>query len=236
MGNMPALSGMVYCADCGRKLYQVRCTTMNQKDYMVCYSYRKIKGACTSHQIRNEVIENLLLEKLQNLLAFVGRHEDIFVRLATKQSKEEMNRSLRDGKRELEQATARMQKLDAIIQRLYEDNIDGKISDDRFAKMTASYEQEQAELEARIVELRDLMDEAKAKSDGIDSFLKIVRGRTEITELTPAIIREFVDKIYVHQAVDFEGQRIQQIDIAWNFIGVFDPPKSDIEATKEKSA
>lgn len=236
MGDMPALSGIVYCADCGRKLYQVRCTTMNQKDYMVCSGYRKIKGACTSHQIRNEVIENLLLEKLQNLLAFIGRHEDIFVRLATKQSKEEMNRSLRDGKRELEQATARMQKLDAIIQRLYEDNIDGKISDDRFAKMTASYEKEQAELEARIVELRDLMDAAKAKSDGIDSFLKIVRGRTEITELTPTIIQEFVDKIYVHQAVDFEGQRIQQIDIAWNFIGVFDPPKSDIEATKEKSA
>lgn len=80
------------------------------------------------------------------------------------------------------------------------------------------------------------MDVEKAKSDGIDSFLKIVRGRTEITELTPTIILEFVDKIYVHQAVDFEGQRIQQIDIDWNFIGVFDPPKSDIEATKERSA
>ena len=196
---------------------------------MVCSGYRKIKGACTSHQIRNEVIE-LLLEKLQK-----GRHEEIFVRLATKQSQEEMNRSLRQ--RELEQATARMQKLDAIIQRLYEDNLDGKISDDdRFAKMTASYEQEQTELEARVAELHDLMDAAKAKSDGIDSFLKIVRGRTEITELTPTIIREFVDKIYVHQAVDFEGQRIQQIDIAWNFIGVFDPPESDIEATKGKSA
>ena len=102
--------------------------------------------------------------------------------------------------------------------------------------MTASYEKEQAELEARIVELRDLMDAAKAKSDGIDSFLKIVRGRTEITELTPTIIQEFVDKIYVHQAVDFEGQRIQQIDIAWNFIGVFDPPESDLELIKGESA
>ena len=83
--------------------------------------------------------------------------------------------------------------------------------------------------------LRNLLYIVKAKSDGIDSLLKIVRGRTEITELTPTIIREFVDKIYVHQAVDFEGQRIQQIDIAWNFIGVFDPPESDIEAAKGKS-
>ena len=147
-----------------------------------------------------------------------------------------MDRSLRDGKRELEQATACMQKLDSIIQRLYEDNIDGKISDDRFAKMTDSYEQEQTELKARIAELHDLLAEAKAKSDGIESFLKMVRGRTEITELTPTIIREFVDKIYVHQAVDFEGQRIQQIDIAWNFIGVFDPPESDLELIKGESA
>lgn len=236
MGEMPALSGMVYCADCGRKLYQVRCTTMKQKEYMVCSGYRKIKGACTSHQIRNEVIENLLLEKLQNLLAFIGRHEDIFVRLKSAQSKEGREHDIREYKRELEQATARMQKLDTIIQRLYEDNLDGKISDDRFGKMTASYEQEQTELEARTAELHTILAEAKAKSDGIESFLKIVRGRMTVTELTPMIIREFVDKIYVHQAVDFEGQRIQQIDIAWNFIGVFDPPESDLELIKGKSA
>ena len=236
MGEMPALSGMVFCADCGRKLYQVRCTTMKQKEYMVCSGYRKIKGSCTSHQIRNEVIENPVLEKLQNLLSFIGRHEAIFVRLKMAQSQEEMNRNLRDGKRELEQATARMQKPDSIIQRLYEDNIDGKISDERFAKMTASYEQEQTELKARIAELHGLLAEAKAKSDGIESFLKMVRGRTAITELTPTIIREFVDKIYVHQAVDFEGHRIQQIDIQWNFIGVFDPPESDLELIKGESA
>ncbi len=170
MGEMPALSGMVFCADCGRKLYQVRYTTMKQKEYMVCSGYRKIKGACTSHQIRNEVIENLLLEKLQNLLSFIGRHESIFVRLKMAQSQEEMNRSLRDGKRELEQATARMQKLDAIIQRLYEDNIDGKISDDRFAKMTASYEQEQTELKARIAELHDLRLKQRQSRTALTAF------------------------------------------------------------------
>ena len=203
---------------------------------MVCSGYRKIKGSCTSHQIRNEVIEDLLLEKIRNILAYIGRHESTFVRSVTEQSQEEMIRSLREGKRELEQANARMQKLDTIIQRLYEDNLDGKISDDRYIKMTANYEQEQADLEARIAELQDLMAAAKDKSESVDSFLKIVRNRTEITELTPAIIREFVDKIYVHQAVDFEGHRIQQIDIAWNFIGIFDPPESDIETTKGKSA
>lgn len=236
MGEMPALSGMVYCADCGRKLYQVRCTTMKQKEYMVCSGYRKIKGSCTSHQIRNEVIENLLLEKLQNPLAFIGRHEAIFVRLQMAQTEECREHDIREYKREPDQAKARMQKLDSIIQRLYEDNIDGKISNDRFAKMTVSYEQEQSELEARYAELHDLLAAAKAKSDGIDSFLKMVRGRTGITELTPTIIRESVDKIYVHQAVDFEGHRIQQIDIQWNFIGVFDPPESDLELIKGKSA
>lgn len=81
-----------------------------------------------------------------------------------------------------------------------------------------------------------LLAEAKAKSDGIESFLKIVRGRMTATELTPAIIREFVDKIYVHQVVNFEGHKIQQIDIAWNFIDVFDPPESDLELIKRESA
>ena len=236
MGEMPMLSGMVFCADCGRKLYQVRGRNMKQKEYMVCSGYRKIKGACTSHSIQNAVIEEFLLEKIRLIHAFVGKHEALFVRLATEQSRAEMAQSLRDAKRELEQASARMQKLDAIIQRLYEDNLDGKISDDRFAKMSASYEREQAELNTRIAALDAEIEKAKTKSDGVDSFLKIVRSRTEIAELTPTIIREFVDKIHVHQAVQFEGERIQQIDIEWNFIGIFDPPESDLEELTEKSA
>ena len=129
-----------------------------------------------------------------------------------------------------------MRKLDEIIQKLYEDNLDGKISDDRFAKMSANYEQEQSTLEARVSELQDMLSAAKSKTEGVDSFLKIIRGRTEITELDATIIREFVDKIYVHQAVDFEGHRIQQIDIAWNFIGIFDPPDYDPDDSNGESA
>ena len=147
-----------------------------------------------------------------------------------------MDRNLRDGKRELEQAKSRMHKLDEIIQKLYEDNLDGKISDDRFSKMSANYEEEQATLESRVTALQDMIDTATAKNDAAESFLKLVQGRKDVRELTAKIIREFVDKIYVHQAVDFNGHRIQQIDIAWNFIGIFDPPASDLDDTKGKSA
>ena len=236
MGEMPILSGMVFCADCGRKLYQVRCSTMKQKEYMVCSGYRKIRGACTSHQVRNEVLEDLLLEKIRNIIAFVGRHEDMFVRLVTENEQNKLDRSLRDGKRELDQAKARMHKLDEIIQKLYEDNVDGKISDDRFSKMSANYEEEQATLESRVTALQDMIATATAKNDAAESFLKLVRERKDVRELTAKIIREFVDKIYVHQAVDFNGHRIQQIDIAWNFIGIFEPPASDLDDAKGKSA
>ena len=136
----------------------------------------------------------------------------------------------------MEQAKIRVSRLDGIIKKLYEDNIDGKISDERFSKMTASYEQEQTALEARVTELSNMISAANAKTDAAESFLKMVRDTTEVRELTASIIREFVDKIYVHQAQMFQGHRVQIIDIAWNFIGIFDPPESDLEPTKGKSA
>lgn len=115
MGEMPLLSGMVFCADCGKKLYQVRGRNLPQKEYMVCSTYRKIKGGCSSHQIRNEVIEELLLDGIQTVTAYVREHEVEFIELITKKSQAELDRSLKDGKRELEQAQSRIRKLDEII-------------------------------------------------------------------------------------------------------------------------
>ena len=110
-------------------------------------------------------------------------HEDEFVRMVTKKSQEELSRSLRDSKRELEQAQARIRKLDEIIRRLYEDNIEGKITDERFGRMSASYEEEQHTLKSRMAELKALIASEKERSANVDSFLAIVRKYTDIQEL-----------------------------------------------------
>ena len=119
MGEMPVLSGMVFCADCGAKLYQVRGRSLPQSEYMVCVTYRKKgKEVYPSHQTRNSVIETLLLDGIRSVTSFAREHEDEFVEMVTKKKRAEVDRSLRDGKRELEQAQTRIRKLDEIIQHL----------------------------------------------------------------------------------------------------------------------
>ena len=228
MGEMPILSGMVFCADCGSKLYQVRGRKLPQSEYMVCATYRKKgKHLCTSHQIRNSVIEEQLLEGIRNITAYAREHEAEFVQMVTQKSQEELNRSLRDSKRELEQALSRIRKLDGIIQHLYEDNVEGKVSDERFSKMSASYEEEQHTLESRAIELKALIASEKERSASVDGFLKLVRKYTDIQELTAEVIREFVEKVYVYQAERISGYKVQRIRIVWNCIGDFTPPSDE---------
>ena len=228
MGEMPALSGMVYCADCGHKLYQVRGRCLPQSEYMVCATYRKKgKSVCPSHQIRNSVIEQLLLEDLQRVTAYARNHEDEFLRLVTRNSEKALDRELRDCRKEYEQAKARIAKLDTLIQRIYEDNVEGKISDDRFAKLSANYETEQAQLQSRMEELQRFLDDAKEKSLNADHFLALVRKYTDIRELDAEIIREFVERINVFQAEKVDGHRQQRIQIIYNCIGAVDLPDAE---------
>jgi len=237
MGEMPLLSGMMFCADCGNKLYQVRGRGWeHEKEYFVCATYRKIKGGCSSHQIRNAVVEELLLDGIRRVTAFARECEEDFVEMVTKKTRSELDKSMRDSRRELEQAQARIAKLDEIIQRLYEDNIEGKISDERFTKMTANYEAEQQTLEKRVTELKSIMTEEKESALNVDHFLSLVRKYTDIKELTAEIIREFVEKIYVYKAERIDGRRVQRIKIVWNCIGEFEPPVSTSTTKNEKSA
>lgn len=224
MGEMPILSGMVFCADCGAKLYQVRERKLPQSEYMVCATYRKKgKEVCPSHQIRNSVIEELLLDAIRDITAYAREHEDEFVAMVMKKSKTETEKSLRDAKRELEQSQARISKLDNFIQRLYEDNVEGKISDERFSKMSENYESEQKTLEARVEELQSIISAGQENTANVDSFLKLVRKYTDIQELTAEVIREFVEKIYVYKAERVNGKRVQRLRIVWNCIGEFTP-------------
>ena len=224
MGEMPVLSGMVFCADCGKKLYQVRGRVYPKKEFMVCSTYRKMKGGCSSHQILNSDIETLVLDGIRTVTAYAREHEADFVELVTRKSQAELDRNLRECKRELEQAQARLLKLDDIIRHLYEDNLDGKISDDRFARMTASYEEEQKNLETRMAELRKTICAEKERTVNFDRFLALVRKYTDVKELSAEIIREFVEKIYVHKAEKIDGQKTQRVQIIWNCIGDFTAP------------
>ncbi|MCD8009047.1 MAG: recombinase family protein [Clostridiales bacterium] len=229
MGEMPILSGMLFCADCGAKLYQVRHRGWtHEQEHFVCATYRKVKGGCTSHQIRNVVVEEALLTGIRNICSYAAEHEDEFVEMVTKKTQDELNKSLRDSKRELEQSQTRIRKLDDIIQRLYEDNIEGKISDERFMKMNTAYETEQHTLESRVAELKSLIASEKENSANVDAFLSIVRKYSDIQELTAEIIREFVEKIYVYNAEKVNGKRVHKIRIVWNCIGEFDVPHERI--------
>lgn len=155
------------------------------------------KGGCSSHQIHNVQVEEILLRELHRITAYAREHEREFIELVTKQSEKDLNRQLRDSHKELEQTKSRIAKLDTIVQRLYEDNLDGKISDERFARMSATYDVEQKQLEQREIELQEFIDKSKEQTLNVDSFLKVVRKYTDITELTAEIIRSFVERIDV---------------------------------------
>jgi len=239
MGEMPILSGMLFCADCGAKLYQVRHRGWtHDKEHFVCATYRKVKGGCSSHQIRNVVVEELLLDSIRNITAFAREHEDEFVQMVTDKTRAEVNKNLRDARKELDQAETRIRKLDGIIRKLYEDNLDGKITDERFSKMSADYEEEQRMLGTRIEELKSTITAESERTANADAFLKLVRKYTDLQELNAEIIREFVEKIYVYNAERTPtGRRTQKVKIIWNCIGEFKPPRrKNVEESNEKSA
>ncbi len=233
MGGMPVLSGMLYCADCGAKLYQVRARGWtHEQEHFVCATYRKRKGQCSSHQIHNVQVEQILLTEINRMLAFVRDRESEFVELLTKNNEKALSKQLRDYTRELEQSMQRISKLDTIIQRLYEDNIEGKISDERFAKMTATYEQEQKNLESKVLVLRETISKAKVQRLNIDSFLAQVRKYTEVKELDAEIIRTLVERIDVFKPEKMPGTRTkkQTILIHWNFIGAVELPQEQAKS------
>ena len=235
---MGMLAGLMYCGDCGAKMYQVRAQGWtHDKEYFTCATYRKKTGNCTSHQIRNVVIQQIVLQQIQRIFKYAKECEAEFIATITQRQKAERGRALRESRRELEQAKDRTEKLDTIIQQLYEDNISGKISDERYAKMAASYEAEQRELEARIDALNTYIEAEMEMTENIASFLRQVQKYTEITELNATIVHEFIEKIVVYKATkDDAGHRIQHIRIYYNFLGDVEIPDEWLDDEQDAGA
>ena len=222
MGEMGMFSGLAYCADCGARLYHCRTASWtHEQECYTCATYRNKKG-CSAHYIRAVVLEQLVLQNLQRVVAYAQEDEDEFVRRIMENKMTLQRTEQEKAKRKLEKQERRYNELDTIIQRLYEDHVVGKLSEERFAKLSEGYEQEQAELKQSIADLSVIVHAAQTQAVNVQSFLKIVKKYTQPTELTPALLREFVEKIVVHAPDKSSGHRIQRIDVHYNFIGEID--------------
>ena len=222
MGKMGMFSGLAYCADCGAKLYHCRAAAWtHEQECYTCSTYRGKKG-CSAHYIRAVVLERLVLQNLQRVVAYAQEDEDEFVRRVMENKTAVQRAEQEQAKRTLEKQERRINELDAIIQRLYEDHVMGKLTAERFAKLSEGYEKEQSDLKQSVETLRGIVNVAETQAVNVKSFLKIVKKYTEPTELTPAILREFVEKVVVHAPDKSSGHRVQRIDVHYTFIGEID--------------
>ena len=225
MGEMSSLSGMVYCADCGKRMYLCRCTTMKQAEYFNCSTYRKKKkNLCTSHQITVKAVETLLLDDLKRTLRFAQSQKEEFLRMLEENSEVKTKQEIKENLRKLSAAEERIKALDKIIQSLYEDKVAGILSEERYLKLSDTYETEQADLTEKAQMLKAEIEKDKKEKDEILDFLCLVEKYSSIEELTPEIIRSFVDRIIVHEKRKENGHYRQEIEIVYNFIGAVEFP------------
>ena len=226
MGEMGMFSGMMFCADCGSIMYQCRATGFRrEQEYYLCAGYRKSRDICGStHSIRTVILEELILQNLCKVVSYAREQEDQFVKMVMDMDEKERSKGLAKKKKLLTDAEKRISELDRIFKHLYEDNITGKLTDERFKKLSADYEAEQTALQTQANSLREEIQEEESKCANVERFLSIVRKYTEIPELTPHILHEFVEKIVVHAATDPHSKtnRKQEVDIYYKGIGILE--------------
>ena len=188
-------AGMVYCADCGEKMYLSRKNERPEQEHMRCSTYAKEQDKCTVHYIRTCVLNEIVLGELNKLLAMVRENEGEFIQMAMSNSVQRKSSELTKTKKTLKQTQKRIAELDKLFTRLYEDNALGRLSDERFTMMSAGYEEEQAKLKATVAELTAFVETAEQKSSDVTAFLNVIMQHEHITVLTPKIMHELIDRL-----------------------------------------
>ena len=223
-------SGLLFCADCGSVMYQQRYQTdKRRQDCYICGSYKKRTADCTAHFIRTDLLTAGVTENLRKVTSYAAKHEARFMKLLTEQTEDGSKRRNAARKKELEAAEKRIAELSAIFKRLYEDSVTGRISDERFTELSADYEAEQKELKEKAAALQSELSKTLEATANAEKFMKVVRKYTSFEELTPTLLREFVEKIVIHESEALDGKRRgklrrQEIEIYYSFVGKVELP------------
>ncbi|MEA4942111.1 MAG: recombinase family protein [Oscillibacter sp.] len=219
-GKSSIFSGLLFCGDCGRKMcFATSKYCSPNQEHFVCSGCKSNPKVCSTHYIREQVLHDLVLEHLRQTLSFARKHENEFVAQLGRQAEAVQKKELAAQRRTLAKAQARLVELDKLFQRIYEDNVNRKITDEQFDKLSASYTEEQKTLNSQIPGLKTTLESKETESVNLTQFLKLVREYTEIPELTATILNQFIEKILVYAPKKIDGKRTQRIEIIYNFIG-----------------
>lgn len=209
----------LFCAECGQKLHIRRKEKQNETHY-ICSGYGKGKIKCSSHYIRQQVLVKLVLENIQSVILSAKLDKKKFAEELHKKMDSKNDKDIKRTIKEAEKLKSRCAALDKIIQKLFEDRVSGNISDERYFTMAESYEKEQSEIKEKLTAYQEKISAHNDNKKSVDDFLKLVSKYSKITELTPQILLEFIDKILIHQSEKTENGTIQVIEIYYKGVGV----------------
>ena len=227
-GERNIFSGLLVCADCGHNLNYHFNQGNHDIKYFNCSNYRGNRGTCSStHYIRVDFLEQVVLGEIKRLTKYAVHYEDQFLEAVMGSSQKSAEAEHKRKQKELAAAQARDNELDGLFERIYEDNLSGKLSDERFAKMSQRYEAEQAELSEKMKLLHHEIDKLSSSSVSTDLFLSTVRKYTRAKKLTPRMLNELINRIEVHQAEKINGEWVQRLTIHYNCIGVLFIPDTE---------
>lgn len=236
-GKKSIFSGLLFCNDCGKKMYfQSPVVNLRNKDHYRCSSYKHDTSACTSHYISDNALQSIVLENIQRVISYMKDYEDLFIQEQLAKSTQDELKQISKNKKELEKAKNRVIEIDNLFMHIYEDNVSGKITDDRFRNLSFNYDKEQQELKTKIEQLSKDIENTEKKDTDITQFISNVKKYTEITELSPKILNELIEKIVIHQQEKVNSKKVQEIDIYYRGVGIISFPVStdDIEITINK--
>ena len=219
-------SGLLFCADCGNRLTIQRVAKNRNMDNFTCATYRKKKkGLCSSHRILVSELTEVVKSDLQKVCEYVFLHEKEFTDEYLSGSKKETEKFQSKTKTEIKRLSDRQEEIGRIIRKLYEDNVSGRITDERFDFLAKSYDDEGNDLEQKILELQYALSASVQDEEKLSKFLKVVKTYTEIQELTPEILNSFIEKIYIGETERYDGKKMQEVEIIYKFVGAINLPQ-----------